>query len=257
MQLAKDEGLLPEEAARRIARQDTQLTVAGDLRQSLGTRFGGAWIDHGHGGRLTVAIADPATRFARPTTAAATAAGPTETVAAVAAAKGLTDTRTVAVLRSETELRAISAAVAKRLAAANTGARHGLQSAIDITRNVVRIDLPKAKPLTAARHAAVSWASTRYREALTPGTYASRRCLGTAAVSTRAIRHCGPAWRRTWAEVAARPRSWPTQAVPTTCSLPGTVPRWAPTSTCRPTIRKPVRRVRGRTTTSATGVTRR
>lgn len=93
------------------------------------------------------------------------------TITTVAAGQGLTDTHTVTVRRSETELRAISAAVARRLAAANTGAKHGLQSAIDTTRNTVRIDLPKAKPLTAAQRAAAAWATSRYPDAVAMGSY--------------------------------------------------------------------------------------
>lgn len=45
-QLAKDEHLQPGEAARRIGRQDTQLTAADTLKSRLGSGFGGAWIDH-------------------------------------------------------------------------------------------------------------------------------------------------------------------------------------------------------------------
>ncbi|WP_308425933.1 S1 family peptidase [Actinokineospora fastidiosa] len=163
-QLARDHGVSTAEAARRIERQDAQLAMADEMKARLGQRFGGAWIDHDRGGRLTVAVAGPEK---------ATAGALTRTVTDAAASKGLTDTHTVFVKRTEADLDRISARLAERIAGANSGAEHGLQSAIDVTRNLVRLDLPKDKALTKAQQEVVNWARNTYGDAIEVAHYAN------------------------------------------------------------------------------------
>lgn len=162
-QLAADHHIGLDDAVRRVARQDVQSAAADDLRSKLGAQFGGAWIDHDNGGTLTVALAS---RGASGTTQAAA-----RVVSEVVTGKDLADTRTVPVARSETELNTISAALAERITAANKGADHGLQSAVDIKRNAVRLDLPKGKTLTAGQREAVSWATSTYGDVVRLSDY--------------------------------------------------------------------------------------
>lgn len=158
-QLAEDHHVSSAEARRRIARQDRLTDLATKLRKSLGSRFGGAWIDHDHGGRLTVAV-----------TQASATAKVRSTSSAVGA--GAADTSTVVVDRSLRELTRMSDALSKRIAKANKGAEHGLQSAVVTQKNALRLDLPKGKKLTAAQHEVVRWAKEKFGGALLKDTYA-------------------------------------------------------------------------------------
>lgn len=158
--LAADHGLSATEARQQIARQGSLTSLATGLRRSLGAGFGGAWIDHANGGRLTVAVAG------------ATAAGATARVhSAAAAADAAGATTTVTVRRSLAELHALSDRLGHRIAQANRGAAHGLQSAVVVQKNAIRLDLPAGHPLTAAQRSVVSWAERTLGDALLTGSY--------------------------------------------------------------------------------------
>ncbi|GAA0707310.1 trypsin-like serine protease [Dactylosporangium roseum] len=157
-QLANDARITAAEARRRIARQDTQAALADRLRTTLGSRFGGAWIDHDHAGRLTVAVVG---------------ARSAPEVGSQAAAQRLTDTTTVTVQRSADDLDRISESLGKRLAEANRGATSGLQAVIDVRGNTVRLDAPKGVALTEAQRQAVAWAERQFGGAISHGTYDS------------------------------------------------------------------------------------
>lgn len=156
-QLATDQHVSVQEAQRRVLRQDHLTDVATSLRKRLGVRFGGAWIDQKHGGRLTVAVTQPAaSALARQQ----------------AAQEQAPDTSTVVVRHSLQQLTHMSHTLAKRISAANRAAAHGLQSAIVVQENKLRLDLPKGKSLTAKQRAVVRWAKRTWGDALTVSTYA-------------------------------------------------------------------------------------
>lgn len=155
-QLAADLTLPLAEAQRRIARQDQQTQLADRLRDQLGDSFAGAWIDHTHKGRLTVAVVG------------GNRAGK---VRAAAANAKLGDTVTVSAARSHAALGKISDAVAERIAAANTDVTHGLQAAIDVKANTVRIDVPQGKQLTDRQQKVVDWARETFGPAVSFGSY--------------------------------------------------------------------------------------
>lgn len=161
-QLARDYRVSEAEATRRISRQESQLRLAGDLREKFSKRFGGAWIDQKNQGKLIVALTGSSSGE-RTVTA--------NKVAAAATASGLADTTTVTVPRAESELEDIQEEIARRISAANKGARNGLQSFVDIKANSVQIDLPEGKKLTPAQQAVVQWATKRYTKAVRLGTY--------------------------------------------------------------------------------------
>ncbi|MEU5093591.1 S1 family peptidase [Streptomyces sp. NPDC020996] len=156
-QLAAEQHVSAQEAQRRILRQDRLTGVATALRTSLASRFGGAWIDQEHGGRLTVAVTRPA------------AAASVRQQAARAQAP---DTATVVVRRSWQQLDRMSDTLARRIAAANKSAPHGLQSAVVVRDNKLRLDLPRGKALTGAQRSVVRWAEHTFGDALTVSTYA-------------------------------------------------------------------------------------
>ncbi|HCT79526.1 MAG TPA: protease, partial [Micromonosporaceae bacterium] len=98
-------------------------------------------------------------------------AGTAASVRKAAVTKQLTDTTTLVVQRSYAELEHISTALGTRLAAANEDAPHGLQAAIDVKHNTVRLDLPKGKNLTDTQHDAIRWASQQFGNAVSFGAY--------------------------------------------------------------------------------------
>ncbi|WP_282107793.1 S1 family peptidase [Streptomyces sp. F63] len=156
-QLAKDYGVSAQEAQRRIQRQDRLTDLATDVRKALGSRFGGAWIDHDNGGRLTVAVTQRAT---------------TSKVHATASKAGARETRTVVVRHSLRELTQMSDVLARRIAKANKGAANGLQAAVVTEDNALRLDVPRGKKLTADQHKVVKWAKQRFGGSLRVDTYA-------------------------------------------------------------------------------------
>lgn len=152
-QLAKDYGIPAEEGQRRIARQDEQAALATKLRKRLGARFGGAWVDHDRGGKLMVAVTG---KSAVPTVSA---------LASKAAAEA------VVVRRGMSELQKMSEELGKRIAKANKGAEHGLQSAVVTEKNVLRLDLPQGRELTGEQQRTVRWAERKFGDALVIDTY--------------------------------------------------------------------------------------
>ncbi|MFF6995923.1 S1 family peptidase [Streptomyces sp. NPDC008313] len=151
-QLAADHDVSTAEAQRRVLQQDHLTDVATSLRKRLDSRFGGAWIDQEHGGRLTVAVTRPA--------------------ASTLAKTQAPDTATVVVRHSLQQLNRMSDRLAKRITAANKGAAHGLQSATVVQSNRLRLDLPRGKVLTGSQRAVVRWAKRTFGDALTVSTYA-------------------------------------------------------------------------------------
>ncbi|WP_405793580.1 S1 family peptidase [Streptomyces longwoodensis] len=156
-QLAADNHISAQEAQQRILRQDRLTDIATLLRGRLGSRFGGAWIDQEHGGRLTVAVTQPTTA---------------PLVKDRAKQMQAPDTATVVVGHSLQELDRISARLAQRIAAVNKGAAHGLQSAVVVQDNKVRLDLPQGAALSRAQRSVVQWAQRTFGDALTVSTYA-------------------------------------------------------------------------------------
>ncbi|MEV7221604.1 protease [Streptomyces sp. NPDC093681] len=156
-QLAADQHVSTQEAQRRVLRQERLTDVATALRERLGSRFAGAWIDQKHGGRLTVAV---------------TRSTATALVEARSAQAQAPDTTTVVVDRSLRQLDRMSAGLAHRIATANKDAAHGLQSAVVVQDNKVRLDLPRGKTLTPAQHAVVEWAKRTFGDGLEVSTYA-------------------------------------------------------------------------------------
>lgn len=154
-QLAKDYGVSRAEAQRRIVRQDGLSGLATKLRHQLGAQFAGAWIDQDNGGKLTVAVTQKK------------AAADVRSVASVKKA----ETATVVVDRSMRELKQMSQMLAKRIAKANKGADHGLQSALVPEKNALRLDLPSGKKLTAKQQQVVQWAKDKFGDALLTSTY--------------------------------------------------------------------------------------
>ncbi len=155
-QLAKDYGVSRAEAKRRIASQDELSGLATKLRHKLGTQFGGAWIDHDNGGKLTVAVTQKK--------AAAD-------VRSAASAKKTGQLTTVVVDHSKGKLDQMSQTLAKRIAKANKGADHGLQSAVVTEKNALRLDLPRGKELTEKQQQVVRWAKHKFGDALLMDTY--------------------------------------------------------------------------------------
>lgn len=170
-QLAADNHISAQEAQQRILRQDRLTDIATSLRGRLGSRFGGAWIDQEHGGRLTVAVTQPTT---------------VPLVKDRAKQMQAPDTATVVVGHSLQELDRISARLAQRIAAVNKGAAHGLQSAVVVQDNKVRLDLPQGAALSRAQRSVVQWAQRTFGDALTVSTYAHASSPSTAAASTPA-----------------------------------------------------------------------
>ncbi|MFE2506862.1 S1 family peptidase [Streptomyces naganishii] len=156
-QLAADQHLSAQEARRRVLRQDQLTHLATSLRKRLGSRFGGAWIDQKHGGRLAVAVTGPAA---------------SALVKDSAAREQAPDTTTVVVGRSLGQLDRMSARLAQRITAANRKAAHGLQSAVVVRDNKLRLDLPEGKALTGAQRSVVRWAKRTFGDALAVSTYA-------------------------------------------------------------------------------------
>lgn len=155
-QLATDTGVSAAEATRRIARQDQQIQLADTLRTQLGTAFAGAWIDHDNSGRLTIAVtSNQASAQAR----------------RMAASHKLKDTITVTADRNFADLQKISNQVGERIAAANKDVKHGLQAAIDVKANTVRIDVPYGKTLTHGQHDVLRWAGQQFGASITFGRY--------------------------------------------------------------------------------------
>lgn len=128
------------EASRRVVRQDQMGTFAEALRTRLGERFGGAWIDQTHAGRLTVAVLD----------------APSETAARTAAtAAGLPDTAVVRVHRSAASLERVAGRLGVAVAAANSGAPAGLETDVAADQNAVELRVPGTDKLTAAQRGLV------------------------------------------------------------------------------------------------------
>lgn len=155
-QLAEDHGVSRAEAQRRIAEQDELGDLATKLRKKLDERFGGAWIDHDNGGKLTVAVTQKnAAAKVRSTASATSKAQPV----------------TVVVDRSMHKLDQMSKALSKRIAKANKDADHGLQSAVVTEKNALRLDLPHGKKLTEQQQQVVRWAKHKFGDALLLDTY--------------------------------------------------------------------------------------
>ncbi|MFF1279039.1 protease [Streptomyces marokkonensis] len=153
-QLVKDYGVSAQEGERRIARQDEQAALATKLREKLGARFGGAWVDHERGGRLRVAVTEKSSASVVNTSAPEQAA-----------------VEAVLVERSMAELQKMSDMLGKRIAKANEGAQHGLQSAVVTEKNVLRLDLPRGKKLTDKQRRVVRWAEHKFGDALVVDSY--------------------------------------------------------------------------------------
>ncbi|TDD83309.1 protease [Actinomadura darangshiensis] len=158
-QIVKDHGVSAAEAGRRADRQPAQFKLAAKTARALGASYGGAWIDQRHGGRLTIAVTKDAV---------------SPTVRSTAKAAGMGDTRATTVRYGYKHLEGVSAALAKRVAEANKGAKSGLQTGLVTSRNVVRLSsLRGAKP-TAAQRKTMRWAKREFGAAVELSTYAHR-----------------------------------------------------------------------------------
>ncbi|MFF0811665.1 chymotrypsin family serine protease, partial [Streptomyces albogriseolus] len=153
-QLVEDYGVSAAEGERRIARQDDQAALATELRERLGARFGGAWVDHERGGKLRVAVTEKSSASVVSTLAS-----------------GKTAVEAVLVERGMDELRKMSDALAERITKANKGARHGLQSAVVTEKNVLRLDVPRGRKLTDEQRSVVRWAERKFGDALVVDSY--------------------------------------------------------------------------------------
>lgn len=169
--LMRDAHLPWAEAVRHIQRQERLTALAEHLRQHLGPRFGGAWIDHAHGGRLLVAVLD---RRAEPP------------VRQFALASGMPDTAVTLVRRSLADLERIADQLGREVIEANRGADQRLAVWIAVERNAVELGLPASRmALTAAQLRLVERARDRYSDAVVLGSdtasYTPRGCDNQSA----------------------------------------------------------------------------
>ncbi|WP_339154675.1 S1 family peptidase [Actinomadura luteofluorescens] len=158
-QIVKDHGVSAAEAGRRADRQPAQFALATRLGKDLGSAYGGAWIDQGHGGELTVGV---------------TAAGASAAVRSKAKRAGLGATRTKKVRYGFGHLQQVSASLAERVAEANKGAANGLQTGVVTSGNVVKLSSLKGAALTPAQRDVVSWARRTFGSAVRVSTYAHK-----------------------------------------------------------------------------------
>ncbi len=158
-QIVKDQGVPAAEAARRADRQPAQLKLAASVGRTLGARYGGAWIDQEHGGRLTVGVTTDK-------------AAPAVTKAAATA--GMGDTATARVRYGYRHLQQVSDALAKRVAKANKGAKDGLQTGIVTSGNKVRLTSLRGARITAAQWDVLRWAKHEFGDAVEISTHAQK-----------------------------------------------------------------------------------
>lgn len=165
---AREVGISPEEAARRLDRQALAPGLETAAESALGAAFGGVWIDGdsvinvGVAGSMTVAR--------------------TETVAEAARVAGLVDGyRSVRVTYTMAALNRANAVLATQIAAANQGAPSGLTAGLRTDVNAVELQLPAGVALTAAQDTLVSNAVKAFGGLLVVGEYAghaeARACV--------------------------------------------------------------------------------
>jgi streptogrisin C len=154
------------QAVRDVRRQDRLVALAAALRKRLGRVFGGAWIDHAHGGRLTVGVVD---------------ARAVPLVRRAALAAGLPDTSATLVRHSAVQLERIADRLGRQVAEVNRidGGRLGVWVAAE--RNAVELDLPADRAaLTPAQVRLVAMARDAYAGVLVLGgdthTYTTAAC---------------------------------------------------------------------------------
>jgi hypothetical protein len=158
-QLVKDHGVSSAEARRRADRQPAQLKLAAKVQKNLGPTYGGAWIDQKHGGTLTIGV---------------TKAPAAPKVRSTAKSAGLSETRTTTVRYSFKHLEQVSAALAKRVAKANKGAKSGLQTGIATPDNVVKLSRLRGADLVPAQRDVLRWAKREFGGAVKISTYAHK-----------------------------------------------------------------------------------
>ena len=126
-QLAADWRLSLDEATARIARQDAVAALSEDLESTLDGRFGGLWVDHARGGRVTVGTTD----------------GSSDEVLALARRYGLDDFVTVDQVRyGQSTLTGIAERLSDGLREANDGARTPVSASLRTDLNQVELTLP-------------------------------------------------------------------------------------------------------------------
>jgi len=158
---AREAGIAPDEAARRLDRQVLAPGLATAAEGTLGDAFGGVWIDGESVINVGVAGSMTATR-----TAAVTAA---------ARATGLTDGyRSVRVTYTMADLNRANAVLAVRIAEVNADAPSGLTAGLRTDVNAVELQLPAGAALTEAQDALVSDAVKAFGGLLVVGEYTGR-----------------------------------------------------------------------------------
>ncbi|GLZ80230.1 protease [Actinorhabdospora filicis] len=158
---AREVGIPPAEAARRLDRQALAPGFASAAENYLGTAFGGVWIDRES--VLNVGVAGSMT------------AARTEAVGTAARAAGLDGGyRPVRVGYAMADLNRANALLADRLGPANEGASTSLTAGLRTDINAVELQLPAGATLTAAQDALISDAVKALGGLLVVGEYTGR-----------------------------------------------------------------------------------
>jgi streptogrisin C len=152
--LAKDRGISIHEAQRRIGWQGPAAQLGDELRQALGDRFGGLWLDEADGGRVKIGVVGGDATGAR---------------ALIERFQLTAVSDLVPVRHSYASLEAANASLGTVIARANQGTAVGLGSALLVDSNQVELSLPRGQRLNAAQQAVVDQAKRRLGAALRLG----------------------------------------------------------------------------------------